>query len=513
MISRILSKRNPILFILIFSVVKFVFSQELPPMDPEQIAHSNNYIDANRTATDIHYIVMHTAEGYYQGTIGWFRNPSSKVSAHYVISKDGRITQTVYDEDIARHVQKINIRDASIGIEHEGFVDESDWARLPDRQSMYISSAKLVRHLAIKYGIPRDREHILGHGEVDYGLSNAHTDPWTDSTLQTTYWDWDYFMQLVTDDTPPQVSQTLPVNNATNIPIDTDILISFSEEMDKSSVESAFSVIPAVSGKFTWSNGNTLRFIPEVTLEVNTDYTVLLNQKAKDLAGNSLENNYFFTFRTSPEVKGVDVVIVIDKSGMMSLGIERCKEAAVEVINSLNPLTDRVAVVSFGVHATVNPYPDFGEAYYAGYGYPLGNNFLLAKSSILKISASSMTNVTAGLLEAYNQLGKTPKGKKKVLLVYTDWDHNYVLWPPYEGVLEEIAKSGIPIYAFDAGAIYRNEERPFEAYPISVTKRIIEESGGKLYRAAEYAEYATVSKMAVREVTSDALLFSHSGLG
>jgi N-acetylmuramoyl-L-alanine amidase len=40
-------------------------------------------------------VVLHIAEGTYEGTISWCQNPSAEVSAHFVVAKDGRIAQLV----------------------------------------------------------------------------------------------------------------------------------------------------------------------------------------------------------------------------------------------------------------------------------------------------------------------------------------------------------------------------------------------------------------------------------
>ena len=58
----------------------------------------------------------------------------------------------------------------SIGIEHEGFVDRpQDFT-----DAMYRSSARLTAGICARYGIPVDREHIIGHAEVP---GTDHTDP------------------------------------------------------------------------------------------------------------------------------------------------------------------------------------------------------------------------------------------------------------------------------------------------------------------------------------------------
>ncbi|EFL41934.1 peptidoglycan recognition protein family protein, partial [Streptomyces griseoflavus] len=109
-------------------------------------------------------------------------NPAAQVSAHYVIrSSDGEVTQTVRDRDTAWHARSAN--SSSLGIEHEGWVDDPSWFT----DSMYRSSAALTRHLCDTYGIPKDRTHIRGHSELP---DNDHTDPGA-------HWNWAYYMELV----------------------------------------------------------------------------------------------------------------------------------------------------------------------------------------------------------------------------------------------------------------------------------------------------------------------------
>ena len=90
-------------------------------------AYSGNYTNASRGASQINYVVIHTTQGSYAGTISWFKNPSAKVSSHYVVrSSDGQVTQMVDDQDIAWHDACFNSN--TIGIEHEGYVqDPGKW--------------------------------------------------------------------------------------------------------------------------------------------------------------------------------------------------------------------------------------------------------------------------------------------------------------------------------------------------------------------------------------------------
>ncbi|MFD1426671.1 hypothetical protein JOD24_001098 [Kroppenstedtia sanguinis] len=149
-------------------------------------AHGNNYTAANRErdGNQIQYVVIHTTQGSYAGSISWFQNPSASVSAHYVIrSSDGDVTQMVQNQDIAWHAGNWDYNVHSIGIEHEGYVEEAGWYT----DSLYRSSAALTRWLCDTYDIPRDRKHIIGHNQVP---GATHTDPGP-------LWDWDWYMSLV----------------------------------------------------------------------------------------------------------------------------------------------------------------------------------------------------------------------------------------------------------------------------------------------------------------------------
>lgn len=149
-------------------------------------AHSSNYTAANREGDGkrIQYVIIHTTQGSYAGSISWFQNPDSNVSAHYVIrSSDGEVTQMVQNKDIAWHAGNWDYNVHSIGIEHEGYVEQPGWYT----DSLYRSSAALTRWLCDTYGIPRDRNHIIGHNQVP---GTTHTDPGP-------LWDWNWYMSLV----------------------------------------------------------------------------------------------------------------------------------------------------------------------------------------------------------------------------------------------------------------------------------------------------------------------------
>ncbi len=50
-------------------------------------------------------LVVHIAEGTYEGTISWQKNPAAQVSSHFVVGVDGRIAQCV-DSDVTAWTQR-----------------------------------------------------------------------------------------------------------------------------------------------------------------------------------------------------------------------------------------------------------------------------------------------------------------------------------------------------------------------------------------------------------------------
>ena len=97
--------------------------------------------------------------------------------------------------------------------------------------------------------------------------------------------------------TIPYVTSALPRN--TNVPITTEISVTFSEAMNATSVERAFSITPTVSGTFSWSEDNKMMtFTPIGGLRYNTLYTVTIANNATDLSGINLSENYTWSFTT-----------------------------------------------------------------------------------------------------------------------------------------------------------------------------------------------------------------------
>ncbi|MFF7985311.1 N-acetylmuramoyl-L-alanine amidase [Streptomyces sp. NPDC007901] len=153
--------------------------------------YGNHDLGDRPVSQSIKYIVIHDTEGSWDTTIKLVQDPTY-VSWNYTIrSTDGLIAQHVKAKDVAWHAGNWYINAKSIGIEHEGFLAAPDaWYT----EAMYRSSARLVKYLSEKYGIPLDRQHILGHdtvpGPVTSSIPGMHTDPGP-------FWDWRHYFELL----------------------------------------------------------------------------------------------------------------------------------------------------------------------------------------------------------------------------------------------------------------------------------------------------------------------------
>jgi N-acetyl-anhydromuramyl-L-alanine amidase AmpD len=167
----------------------------------------------SRGTTAISAITIHTTEGSYAGSISWFQDTASNVSAHYILrSSDGQVTQMVLEANRAWHVGTEN--SYTIGIEHEGYVAQTGWYTT----NMYQSSAALVRNICTRRTIdPRtcysgpsstginvlsSAYKIKGHQHYP---NQTHTDPGIN-------WNWVTYFNLIN---PCAAPTGLTVSNIT----------------------------------------------------------------------------------------------------------------------------------------------------------------------------------------------------------------------------------------------------------------------------------------------------------
>ncbi|MGW4229148.1 N-acetylmuramoyl-L-alanine amidase [Streptomyces sp. NPDC004980] len=128
-------------------------------------------------------VIVHVTQGSFASAVKVFQDPAHQAATHYIVGQNGRVTQMIRELDVAYHAGNRSYNERSIGIEHEGFVDRpQDFT-----PEMYEASARLTAAICARYGIPVDRDHIIGHVEVP---GADHTDPGP-------HWNWPRYINLI----------------------------------------------------------------------------------------------------------------------------------------------------------------------------------------------------------------------------------------------------------------------------------------------------------------------------
>jgi len=123
-------------------------------------------------------VIVHTCESNYASCWSWLVNPVAQASAHYVVSEEGsEISQLVLERNRAWHIAAlydctlnrrhdcrlngVQSNHFTVGVEHAGFASQDSF---PEAQ--LTASAALVCDVTRDRGIPRDWQHIVGHGQL-----------------------------------------------------------------------------------------------------------------------------------------------------------------------------------------------------------------------------------------------------------------------------------------------------------------------------------------------------------
>lgn len=166
-------------------------------------------------------IVVHVAGGSCSGMRNWFQNSISRASSQFGVCNDGSIEQYVEIEDAA-YTQGIvnspspyisvygginpNLRSVSIELEGCG---SGDFAPMAEKPRQEVSLRLLLRWLSDQIGIPLDRQHVLGHFDID--SINRASDP------LCVILDFDGFVaSLQPSPTPVATPAPIPASNCIN---------------------------------------------------------------------------------------------------------------------------------------------------------------------------------------------------------------------------------------------------------------------------------------------------------
>ncbi len=165
---------------------------------------------SSRSGADVRFVVIHTCEGSYSSCVSWLRQSRAQASAHYVVREDGKQVAQLVDENrkawhiAANYRPHLNggrmsglagrsMNSMSIGIEHGGRASQSRWPTAQiDR------SVSLVRSITARHNIPRDRYHIVGHGQLQ---PENRSDPGRN-------WPWSSYLRRIQGTTSVRVDNS-----------------------------------------------------------------------------------------------------------------------------------------------------------------------------------------------------------------------------------------------------------------------------------------------------------------
>jgi Mg-chelatase subunit ChlD len=132
----------------------------------------------------------------------------------------------------------------------------------------------------------------------------------------------------------------------------------------------------------------------------------------------------------------LDVVMVMDRSGSMAGAMADLKEAAKTLVNTMNPLHDQVAVVSFSDTVTVDQ--------------PLTGNFAAARAQIDNLQAEGYTHTGDGLAAAWAHLEAVKReDTTPVILLFADGVNTGGANP--QTVAADIKSQGVRIFVIGLG--------------------------------------------------------------
>lgn len=153
----------------------------VPPSELADLPFSLEWIPSpyHRTRRQpINTLVFHTTAGSFKATIAEFQNSARRVSAHYVVSRDGRVVQMVQESQVANHAGIVttgpgsrfygtNPNQYSIGLEIENPSIIRYPSDFPPAQKTAVLA--LARDIVRRNRIPVDRDHLVAHSEINPG--------------------------------------------------------------------------------------------------------------------------------------------------------------------------------------------------------------------------------------------------------------------------------------------------------------------------------------------------------
>jgi hypothetical protein len=156
---------------------------------------------------------------------------------------------------------------------------------------------------------------------------------------------WNFTTGAAPDIISPTVISTDPTNFATGVALNKTVAANFNKVMDATTITSAtFTLVnttlggTAVVGTVSYS-GTTAMLNPIVNLLPNTTYTATITMGAKDLAGNSIVNNYTWSFTTGAAIDVIPPTVITTDPLNLATNVALDKNITATFSKAMDPTT------------------------------------------------------------------------------------------------------------------------------------------------------------------------------
>ena len=167
---------------------------------------------------------------------------------------------------------------------------------------------------------------------------------------------------IATDNIPPSLSQSIPVDNAINVAPDSSLILNFSEVIQRGSgtielhsetgngpIIERYDVATSPNISIT---GTSVRITPSQPLQGNTHFVVTFSNDAlKDAAGNNYVNNHPLSFTTAPIFSGTannDILNGTDGADTLIAAIGNDTLSGGMGIDTFNIVSGNATVIDLG---------------------------------------------------------------------------------------------------------------------------------------------------------------------
>jgi|GEM_PF-4563082 len=207
---------------------------------------------------------------------------------------------------------------------------------------------------------------------------------------------WRFSTVVFVDTIPPDVVAVFPLDGSANVPVNTQVSLTFSEPIQQSSVISNFSLVDAalvqVAGNFTFNANDTqATFTPSVALSYIASYSSRIANVA-DVAGNLMtaQKTYSFSTGIQPDTTPPMVLSVTTPYGATNVATNTT------ISMTFNELINTTTLTNANITLTANSLDIPGNI---GFGGASATIATFTPTSALPYSASCALTISAGVAD------------------------------------------------------------------------------------------------------------------